>query len=515
MRGPLAAGLNRLASGALRIARTDRRTRDFTFSTLREALAETVAFFPVYRTYVSEKGVSEQDRRYVDWALSRARRASRFADAAIFDFLRSLLLATPPAEAPRSTYQRYLAFATQFQQYTAPVAAKGVEDTSFYTHTKLVCLNDVGGDPAVFGMTRRAFHAATTKRARSWPHTMLATSTHDNKRSEDVRARIAVISELPAAWRLSVRRWTRMNRSRRKSLSEGVAPSPSDEYLLYQTLVGSFPAEPSAGALDDYRRRVSDYAIKAAREAKERTSWLQVDAEYEDALKAFIEAILADGAENRFVDDLRAQAAVFAWFGFLNSLSMMLVKLGVPGVPDFYQGNEILDFSLVDPDNRRPVDYARRRSLLADIQRIERDAAGGDAAPLRELFASPYEGRAKLWIAYRMLHFRKRNPLLFETGDYVPIASTGRRARNVLAFARRTDAQRIVVVAARLFASMDIGVGTLPVGECWEDTRLGFDGLPKGATVHNVITGETFVASDDTLSMSTLFGAFPGAVLSW
>ena len=516
MRGPLAAGLNRLANAALRLARTDRRTRDFTFSTLRQALAETVAWFPVYRTYVSGRGVSPQDRRYVDWAVSRARRGNRFADAAIFDFLRSLLLAAPQGELPRSAHQRYLEFATQFQQYTAPVAAKGVEDTSFYTYAPLACLNDVGGDPGVFGMTRRAFHTATAKRARAWPHTMLATSTHDNKRSEDVRARIAVISELAAAWRLDVRRWTRMNRSRRKTLPEGIAPSPSDEYLLYQTLIGSFPASPEAGSLEDYRRRVRDYAIKAAREAKQRTSWLQVDVQYEEALVSFVDAILADGADNRFVEDLRAQVEVFAWFGFLNSLSMIVVKLGVPGVPDFYQGNELLDFSLVDPDNRRPVDYALRRTRLGDVQRIERDvAAAGDASPLRELFASPYEGRAKLWIAYRMLQFRKRNAQLFDAGGYSPITAKGRRARNVLAFARGTDAQRIVVVTGRLFASMDVGVGTLPLGSCWDDTRLDFEGPAAGTRVRNILTGETFVAGEEMLSMSTLFRVFPGAVLSW
>ena len=516
MRGPLAAGLNRLASVALRLARTDRRTRDFTFSTLRQALAETVAWFPVYRTYVSERGVSAQDRRYVDWALSRARRASRFADAAIFDFLRSLLLADPPEELPRSVQRRYLAFATQFQQYTAPVAAKGVEDTSFYTYTQLVCLNDVGGDPAVFGMTRRAFHTATAKRARDWPHTMLATSTHDNKRSEDVRARIAVISELPAAWRVAVRRWTRMNRSRRKALPEGIAPSPSDEYLLYQTLVGSFPADVASGSLAPYRERVRDYMIKAAREGKQRTSWLRVDGDYESALQAFVDALLADGPDNRFVDDLRAQVQSFAWFGFLNSLSMLLVKLGVPGVPDFYQGNEILDFSLVDPDNRRPVDYALRRSLLADAQRLEREVdATGDASRLSELFATPYEGCAKLWIAYRMLQFRKRTPALFDEGDYTGVNAVGRRARNVLAFTRGTATQRLVVVAGRLFASMDVDVGTLPVGACWGDTRLEIDGPPPGVQVRNVLTGETFTAASDALALSTLFRHFPGAALTW
>ena len=515
MRGPLAAGLNRLANVALRLAREDRRTRDFTFSTLREALAETVAWFPVYRTYVSESGVSAQDRRYIDWAVSRARRASRVADPAIFDFIRALLLAEPSSEVPRSVQRRYLDFAMRFQQYTAPVTAKGVEDTSFYTYTELVCLNDVGGDPSVFGLTRRAFHTATAKRARAWPHTMLATSTHDNKRSEDVRARIAVISEMPAAWRLMVRRWSRMNRSRRQLLADGPAPSASDEYLLYQTLIGSFPATWNVGdPLDTYRERVSDYMVKAAREAKVRTSWLRIDAEYESALNSFVGALLASGTDNRFVDDLRTQVESFAWYGFLNSLTMTLVKLTVPGVPDFYQGNEILDFSLVDPDNRRPVDYAMRRTLLEDVRHVEREIASGDVASLERIFAAPYEGRAKLWIVYRMLHHRSRHRALFETGGYVPITASGTYGRNVLAFVRRDEQHGVVVVAGRLFASLGAGVGELPLGERWADTMLAPDALPEGKTVRNLLTDETFAIEGD-LSVARVFRHFPGCVLAW
>lgn len=516
MRGPLAAGLNRLAATALRLARENRRTRDFTFSTLREALAEVVAWFPVYRTYVSDRGASAQDRRYIDWALSRARRRSRFADPAIFDFLRSLLLAEAADDVPRSTQRRHLDFATRFQQFTAPVTAKGVEDTSFYTYTRLVALNDVGGDPEVFGMTRRAFHAATARRTRAWPHTMLATSTHDNKRSEDVRARIAVISELAAAWRLTVRRWSRMNRSRRQALGDGTAPSPNDEYLLYQTLVGSFPAEQRPGdTLDDYRKRVAAYMIKAAREAKSRTSWLRTDAEYEGALTSFVDALLADGPDNRFVEDLRAQVATFAWYGLLNSLTMVLVKLGVPGVPDFYQGNEILDLSLVDPDNRRPVDYALRRRLLDEVRDIERAVEAGDANWLARLFDSPYEGRAKLWIAYRLLQHRRQHAALYETGDYTPIAATGAKARNILAFARRAGNHGVVVVAGRLFASLGPGVRVAPIGECWDDTRLDLSVVPAGTRVRNLMTGETFAVESDATRLSRVLRYFPGAALAW
>ncbi len=517
MRGSLAAGLSGLASHALKIARADRRTRDFTFNALREALAETVAWFPVYRTYVSAEGVSAQDRRYIDWAVSRARRATRFADPTIFDFVRALLLASPPADAPRSIVQRYLGFAMRFQQYTAPVAAKGVEDTSFYTHTRLLSGNDVGSDPDAFGMTRRAFHRTNANRAATWPHTMLATSTHDNKRSEDVRARIAVISEMPAAWRLTVRRWSRMNRSRKQAIDERIAPSPNDEYLLYQTLVGSFPPDNAqTPSLEAYRERITSYMIKAAREAKLRTSWLHVDADYEQALTAFVGALLADHADNRFLDDLRTQVAVFAWFGMLNSLTMTLVKLASPGVPDFYQGNELLDYSLVDPDNRRPVDYALRRALLDSLQRLEADTARPPGERMRDLLASAYDGRAKLWIVYRMLRFRQRNRALFDAGTYVPLTANGSRSRHVLAFARLHGQHGLVAIAGRLFASMGLAVGEVPLGSsAWGDTVLEGKVVPPGTVVTEVLSGATFRSEDNAWPLARLFEHFPGAVLAW
>ncbi|HEU4650458.1 MAG TPA: malto-oligosyltrehalose synthase, partial [Croceibacterium sp.] len=332
----LFAELTMLAERLARIAAGNRATRDYTASGLRKALAEIAARFPVYRTSVSRRGLSDTDRRYIEWAVSAARRSSRIADPSVFEFVQSVLtLDAAPPRGPRR--QRMLAFAMRFQQFTSPVVAKGDEDTAFYRYARLAALNEVGNHPGSFGLSLKAFHAASEDRARNWPYTMLGSSTHDTKRSEDVRARIAVISEMPAAWRVMVRRWSRMNRSRRQMLAEGPAPSPNDEYLLYQTLIGSLPARAGAGdSLEAYRKRVSDYAIKAAREAKLRTSWLRIDTEYEAALGAFVNALLADGADNRFVDDLRAQVEVFAWYGFLNSLTMTLVKLGVPGVADFY-----------------------------------------------------------------------------------------------------------------------------------------------------------------------------------
>ncbi|HEX4883377.1 MAG TPA: malto-oligosyltrehalose synthase, partial [Casimicrobiaceae bacterium] len=449
--GPLSAALVTLTGQALVVARADRRTRDFTFSILRRALAETAACFPVYRTYVSMRGHGEQDRRYIEWAVSRAARTSGIADASVFDFVRALLLGEAAPGSSAEDRARRLDFALAFQQFTAPVAAKGVEDTAFYRHTRLIALNEVGGDPAVFGLTRRAFHRAMRERALRWPHALSATSTHDNKRSEDVRARIDVIAERPGAWRLAVRRWSQWNRSRKREVDGASAPSRSDEYLLYQTLVGTLPegAQDDA-ALDGWRERIAAYAVKAAREAKRHTSWTTVNEAYEDALKGFVDGILAPRADNRFLDDLRREAADHAWFGWLNSLSMALLKFTAPGVPDVYQGNEAMDLSLVDPDNRRPVDFAARRATLERLLALGQAADGPLAARVRALLDGD-RSDAKLWLTVRALAFRNAHRDLVALGDYVPLDTHGTHARHVLAFARRHGDETMIVVAGRLF----------------------------------------------------------------
>ncbi|MEX1073658.1 MAG: malto-oligosyltrehalose synthase, partial [Burkholderiales bacterium] len=282
MRGALASELTVLATELLRIARADRRTRDYTFNTLRQALAEVAACLPVYRTYIVD-APSAQDLRYVNWAVAHARRRSRAADVSIFDFVRASLLGQAVDGASPETGERLRRFAIRFQQFTSPVAAKGVEDTAFYRYGRLASLNEVGGDPAQFGMTVRAFHGASADRAARWPHTLLATSTHDNKRAEDVRCRIDVLSEIPAGWRLALRRWGALNRGQRTKLESGPAPSRADEYLLYQTLLGTLPPETlDEAGLAAWRERIERYMVKAAREAKAHTSWISPNEEYEN-----------------------------------------------------------------------------------------------------------------------------------------------------------------------------------------------------------------------------------------
>jgi (1->4)-alpha-D-glucan 1-alpha-D-glucosylmutase len=513
MTSALAGELTVLANRLLRIARADHRTRDFTFNTLRQALTQVVACFPVYRTYIAER-VSAQDRRYVDWAVAQAKRRSRAADASIFEFVRSVLLVQPPDGAAEQLAAEYRAFAMRFQQFTAPVAAKGVEDTSFYVFNRLVSLNEVGADPDAFGMTVSAFHGASADRAAKWPHTLLASSTHDAKRAEDVRARIDVISELPAAWRLAVRRWSRINRRKKRTVEGEAAPSHNDEYLLYQTLVGSFPAGPlDERGLAAYRERIERYLIKAAREAKAHTSWINVNEAYETAIAAFVQALLGRLEGNLFLDDLRTQLPAFQWFGLLNSVSLALLKFTSPGVPDLYQGTELLELSLVDPDNRRPVDYAARRAALDALDALAARPAASLAAGVRELFDEPYEGRAKLWVIRCALALRRGHAGLFADGDYHPVAAAGARSRHVIAYARRRGTSGIVVVAGRLFASLGIAAGELPLGAAtWGDTSVDVSFLPAGLDLRNALTGEAHTAGD-ALPLGALFASFPGALL--
>jgi (1->4)-alpha-D-glucan 1-alpha-D-glucosylmutase len=515
LRNALASELTVLANQLARLARADRRTRDYTLNTLRQALAEVIACFPVYRTYVTAQGPSSEDRRYIEWAVSRARRRSAGADVSIFDFVRQALLAELPIAGDPRHEGELRRFAMKAQQLTAPVMAKGVEDTAFYRYNRLISLNDVGGDPSGFGITLSAFHGASADRAAKWPHTMLATSTHDNKRSEDVRARIDVLSEMPAAWRLALRRWRRMNRSRKARFDGDQVPSANDEYLLYQTLIGSFPVGPlGAEALAEYRTRIQRYMQKAVREAKVHTSWVNVNEAYEAGVANFVDALLAGPEKNLFLDDFRSAAEQVAWLGLLNSVSIALVKMTSPGVPDLYQGNELFDFSLVDPDNRRPVDYARRRELL---ERLEAELAPGHAdlaARVTRLFDDPASGAPKLYVIARSLALRRTEREVMLRGGYTPLAGAGTQADHVIAYARRHEGRGLVVVAGRLFAALVRETGHVPLGETvWGNTTVTLPFLEDGTRLTDALTGRTLEVRGGAVRMADAFAHFPGAML--
>ncbi|WP_017760341.1 malto-oligosyltrehalose synthase, partial [Pseudacidovorax intermedius] len=449
-RNALASDLTMIATAALRIARADRRTRDYTLNNLRRALAEVATCMRVYRSYVTDRGLSAQDQRYIDDAIAAARERGELADDSIYDFVGQALRGELHAGDP-VLHPQVLRLAARFQQFSAPVAAKGVEDTAFYRWYPLASLNEVGGDPATFGFTLEQFHEASADRARRWPHTLLATSTHDNKRAEDVRMRLHVLSEMPATWRLALRRWHALAEPEAQValLDHGVTPSRADEYLLYQTMLGIWPA---GGADEEAREELAErlvrYMHKAAREGKRHTSWVMPDEAYEGALAQFVRGVV-DSEE--FRADFEPLAARLAWWGGLNSLVFTALKFCSAGVPDTYQGTECLDFSLVDPDNRRPVDYAARSELLAGLEalaaRPERMAEG-----LAERMTPARLGEAKLWTAWRLLQMRREHAALVRDGDHQPLYANGPADEAVVAFTRQAGDDALVFVAGRFFA---------------------------------------------------------------
>jgi len=512
----LASELNVLANLLSRIALASRYTCDFTLNSLRSALGEIIASFPVYRTYVNGPEVSEEDRRYVEKAVVSAKKRSSAADLSVFDFVQRMLLIDVYGSDAGWYKQAVLRFSMKFQQVTAAVMAKGLEDTAFYRYNRLVSLNEVGGNPSRFGTTIEEFHHANQQRLSCWPDSMLASSTHDSKRSEDVRARINVLSEMPLVWLLHLRRWRDWNRAKKPQIDGQPAPTRNDEYLLYQTLIGTWPSQP----LDDadwktYTERIEQYTLKAAREAKEHTSWANTNAEYESALVDFTRAILDRSAHNRFLADLEEFAHRIARIGTFNSFSQTLLKLTSPGVPDIYQGNELLELNLVDPDNRRPVDYGRRRELLATLKR---ETASNHELPtrVRELISAPDSNAAKQYLTWKTLTFRRQQPDLFHRGSYIPLLAAGEKSEHVVAFARQHEGRSIIVAVPRLSGRL---MGETQDSVCeeaiWRDTTLEItsDGV---ACYHNLFTGECLPLQPGVaprIPLSDLFRNFPVAIL--
>ncbi|UVH54959.1 malto-oligosyltrehalose synthase [Variovorax paradoxus] len=520
MRNALASELNVLSTELLRIARAHRSTRDYTLNALRRALADVGACMPVYRTYIVERP-SEQDARFIDEAVDEAARQSGDADRSIFDFVRCALRGEAVASAAPTLGERVRRFALRFQQFSAPVAAKGVEDTAFYRYFPLSSLNEVGGEPDLFGIEIDAFHAASADRALRWPHTMLATSTHDNKRSEDVRNRIDVLSEMPNEWVLALTRWHGLCRGTRKKLAGGEAPSRADEYLLYQTLLGTLPPGGlDAGTVPGYSDRIWQYMQKAAREAKLRTRWSQPDADYEAALERFVRELLADPEKGACLADIQRLADTLSWFGAWNSLTLTLLKYGSPGVPDLYQGSELIELSLVDPDNRRPVDYALRQRRLAALRAMVGQEGDGLAARVRSMVEAPHDGRAKLWFIWRLLSLRREQPLLFSEGSYEPLAVEGPLSKHVVAFARRHEGQVLVVVAGRLFVDLsrrgadDGAIPALPEATRWKGTTVRLPEGVRSAVLENLLTGESLSVGEGSICLDDALRRMPWAVFS-
>lgn len=458
MRLSLANDVNVLGDMLDRLSEKNRWFRDFTLDALARAVRETIACFPVYRTYVTPgQPVSDEDRAIIERAVATAKRRNPALEESVFNFLRDILLLRFPENLDEEARAEHEHFVLKFQQSTGPIMAKGLEDTAFYIYNRLTALNEVGGEPQHFGISVEDFHARNAERQRDWPATLLATSTHDTKRSEDVRARILAISEVPQLWRSSLQRWRTINRRWKRNVEESSAPDPNEEYLFYQTLLGSWPLG-ATEASPEYTQRIQAYMAKALKEAKMNTSWIQPNEQWDSAMSDFVARVLEPSAKNKFVPTFLPFAEEIARLGAINALSQVALKLTAPGVPDIYQGSEIWNFSLVDPDNRRPVDYGERRRLLDTLEGI---------AP-EELLREWPDGRIKLLLTQRLLRLRRENPFLFERGSYLPLTVSGEFAGCCIAFAREHEAKWIAVLIPRLSSH----VGFPPIGEKWKDTAV-------------------------------------------
>lgn len=512
-----------LATRLYRIAQRQRASRDFTQPTLLRALSEVVASLAVYRTYVPPRGweAGAEDHRRINLAIRLAKRRNPDLARSLFDFIGSVLLLQFPPILEQEDREAWRHFALKLQQVSGPIAAKGVEDTAFYRYYPLASLNEVGGELDAGGLPVEEFHRLMHHRAVAWPYGMSGSSTHDTKRSEDVRARLHVLSEIPRAWKESVLLWRQMNRRWLQDVDGEPIPDANEEYLLYQALVGSWPLSPMGEAQrGTYVNRITAYMEKALREAKRHTSWVNPSEDYEAAVLDFVRKILSPEAA-AFQADLSQFVAGIADGGFVNSLAQVLLKSTLPGVPDFYQGTEIWDFSLVDPDNRRPVDYAARQSALKDLQR---DAANQLERLARGVAENWPDPNVKLLTASRALQLRHRWPELFLSGGYAPLAATGQNASHLFAFSRSLGGRFSVTATPLHFhrltnpnaAAVPAPSGKLPRPD-WGDSAIV---LPKGSPRRwqCELTGRaleaTAINQTLTLSAADLFDILPVALLT-
>jgi len=466
-----------------------------------KALTEIIAAFPVYRTYVSDKSFTEADREYIQEALRGAKRAQpELADA--IGLIGEYLLSGGRTPNVRAAMDGFLHFVMKFQQLTGPATAKGFEDTLLYCYNRLISLNEVGARPDRFGISAEEFDKFNSKRANQWPHSLNTTSTHDTKRGEDIRARINVLSEMPEQWRFKVDYWTRINKHKKLRYNNSWAPDVNDEYLLYQTLIGALPFGESE--YEAFRKRIKEYFVKAVREAKVHSNWVELNKEYESACEKFVDRLLTFSKADKFWKDFIAFQGEVANYGVFNSLSQVLIKITAPGVPDFYQGTELWDLNLVDPDNRRPVDFEARAKFLEDIKSEEnRDAS----RLLKELLTHKEDGRIKMFLIYKALSARRKFKQIFEDGDYVPVRVTGRYKDHIIAFARKAEQQTAITVVPRFLASM-VEPDSLPIGEqLWQDTRIITPSYLSGSWL-NVITAEKITGVNE-LFVERILSKFP------
>ena len=502
MRISLANEVNVLGTMVDRLSEQNRWFRDYTLEALARAVRETIACFPVYRTYLEPgKPVSEEDRAVIERAVAAAKRRNPAIEESVFNFLRDLLLFRFPENLDEEQRAAHAEFVLKFQQFTGPITAKGLEDTVFYIYNRLAALNEVGGEPQLFGLSVETFHERNLRRQRDWPASLLATSTHDSKRSEDVRARMLAISEIPPLWGRSLQKWRTTNRRFKKQIDDAEAPDAGEEYLLYQTLLGTWPVDldgaPAPSVGPKFIARIQRYMAKALKEAKLNTSWIQPNENWDDAMQEFVARILEAGPRNKFLPAFLPVVAEIARLGAINSLAQTMIKLTAPGVPDIYQGTEIWDDSLVDPDNRRPIDYARRREMLTQIENV----------PANELMQCWPDGRIKMRLTQRLLHLRRENPELFREGIYEPINFGGAFADCAIGFVRRDRDRAIIAIVPRLSSR----VGFPPIGDRWQDTHVVL--APGMSNLRDVFSDRRVRVENSQLRLAVAMSQLPFAVV--
>ncbi len=497
----MAGDIDNLARLVMRIAGVDLMGRDITLYGLRRALVEVLTHFPVYRTYITTDTFTDDDARDIAVALKLSRET--MAGLAVeFDFIERFLMVKGDVVHEADFDEAWRSAVMRFQQFTGPLMAKGFEDTLFYVYDRNIALNEVGGWPDHFGITLRDFNRFVSTRNLTHPVSMNATATHDTKRGEDTRARLLALSEMPTEWGERLASWTKLNTFYVQECEGEAYPDRNDQYLFYQTLVGTFPFD---GMIDEgYVGRLENYMVKAVREAKVHTAWIKPDEDYERAISGFVRKCLDESRNAAFIRELRAFARDISWFGMLNSISQLVLKLTLPGVPDFYQGTEFWDFSLVDPDNRRPVDFRKRSAILEEV--------GKPGVEPGEFLVSPEDGRLKMHVVRKCLDLREEDAGLFRGSDFAATAVRGEHTRNVIGFSRTGSGESLLVVVPRLTASL-VQPGEFPTGDdVWGDTRIEPGRSILETTMVNIFT-EKKVEISENVKLCALLSSFPVAVL--
>jgi len=496
----MAGDIDNLAYLLKKILSRNKYGKDVTIYALKRALMDILAEFPIYRTYICEEKVSDSDIAYVREAALRARNKNpgNFYE---LNFIERILLLDFENDMNEEEKMKWIHFIKRFQQLSGPLMAKGVEDTVFYLYNRFISLNEVGGDPSLFGISLDAFHGFNLKRKESWPYSLSASSTHDTKRGEDARARLNVLSEIPEEWFSLLKSWSGINKNKKRMVGPVKAPDKNDEYLIYQTLIGSYPFYEKD--IEEFKERMKKYVVKSIREAKIHTEWLKADEGYENACISFVDELLKAGEDNDFLKSFMPFCKKISHFGIFNSLSQLLLKITSPGIPDFYQGTELWDLNLVDPDNRRPVDFQRRRVFLDDIKSKEQNIF----ELLKELMNNKEDGRIKLLTAQKALLIRKQYADLFRDGEYIPLYAHGEYNKNIIAFARKKESLRAVIIVPR-FLTQIIDENGYPLGvEIWKDTAIN---VPEDLRCEwkNQITGE-IIKNKKTYSVGEMLKEFP------